>query len=194
MVARHRACFLAGIALCLLIACSQQHPSFNATDITGADFGKGFSLTDHTGKRRTLADFRGKIVAIFFGYTQCPDVCPTTMADMVQVKQSLGADGDKLQVLFISVDPERDTQQVLSEYVPGFDPSFIGLRGTAEETAQVAKEYKVFYRKVEGKTPTSYTVDHTAGVYVHDREGRLRLFIKYGMPVDAIADDLKKLL
>jgi protein SCO1/2 len=178
--------------LCLLAACSQR-PSFNATDITGAEFGRDFSLPDHTGKRRTLADFRGKVVAIFFGYTQCPDVCPTTMVDLVQVRQKLGADGDRLQVLFVSVDPERDTPTVLAAYVPGFDPTFIGLRGTAEETEKAASEYKVFYRKVDGRTPTSYTVDHTAGIYVHDREGRLRLFVKYGTPVDAIVEDLRKL-
>jgi protein SCO1/2 len=181
------------IAVVLVAACSQR-PSFTGTDITGAEFARDFSLTDASGKRRTLADFRGKLVAVSFGYTQCPDVCPTTLADLAQVKQKLGADGDQLQVLFITVDPARDTPVVLGSYVPGFDPSFIGLYGTPEETEKVAKENKIFYRKADGQTPTSYTVDHTAGTYVHDREGRVRLFIKYGTPADAIADDLKKLL
>ena len=181
------------IAMFLLAACSQR-PSFNGTDITGAEFAREFSLTDASGKRRSLADFRGKVVAVSFGYTQCPDVCPTTLADLAQTRQKLGADGDKLQVVFVTVDPARDTPEVLGAYVPGFDPSFIGLYGTPEETEKVAKEYKVFYRKADGQTPTSYTVDHTAGTYVHDREGRVRLFIKYGTPAESIAEDLKKLL
>jgi protein SCO1/2 len=180
------------LSVALLAACSR--PTFNNVDITGADFGRDFSLTDHTGTRRTLADYRGKVVAIFFGYTQCPDVCPTTLADMALVKKKLGADGERLQVLFVSVDPERDTREVLAQYVPGFDPSFVGLYGTPEETARTAKEFKVFFQKVAGKTPTSYTVDHTAGTYVFDAEGRIRLFLKYGGDVDLIVADLKKLL
>ena len=113
-------------------------------------------MTDHTGAARTLADYRGKVVAIFFGFTQCPDVCPTTLTDMAEVKKQLGKDGEKLQVLFITVDPERDTQMVLSKYVPAFDPSFVGLYGSPEQTAATAKEFKVFYQKVAGKTATSY--------------------------------------
>ena len=180
------------LSVALLAACSR--PTFNNVDISGADFGRDFSLTDHTGTRRTLADYRGKVVAIFFGYTQCPDVCPTTMADMALAKKKLGADGERLQVLFVSVDPERDTREVLAQYVPSFDPSFVGLYGTAEETARTAKEFKVFFQKVAGKTPTSYTIDHTAGTYVFDTEGRIRLFLKYGGDVDLIVADLKKLL
>lgn len=180
------------LSVALLAACSP--PTFNNVDIAGADFGHDFSLTDHTGTRRTLADYRGKVVAIFFGYTQCPDVCPTTMADMALVKKKLGADGEKLQVLFVSVDPERDKREILAEYVPGFDPSFVGLYGTPEEIARTAKEFKVFFQKVAGKTPTSYTVDHTAGTYVFDKDGRIRLFLKYGGDVDLIVADLKKLL
>ena len=180
------------IGLLLLSACSP--PTFNNVDVTGADFGRDFSLTDPSGARRTLADYRGKVVAVFFGYTQCPDVCPTTLSDMAQVKKKLGPDGDKLQVIFITVDPERDTPQVLAQYVPGFDPSFIGLYGTSDEIAKTAKEFKVFYQKTPGKTPTSYTMDHSAGTFVYDKEGHLRLFLKQGGSVDSVAADLKKLM
>ena len=131
---------------------------------------------------------------VFFGFTQCPDVCPTTLSDLAEVRKRLGADGDRLQVVFITIDPERDTAALLSEYVPGFDPSFIGLYGTAEETAMTAKEFKVFYQKVPGKTATSYTMDHTAGAYVFDKEGRVRLFIRHGASVDDITADLRQLL
>lgn len=185
-----RLLWILGIAV--LAACSP--PTFNNVDVTGADFARDFTLTDHTGARRTLADYRGKVVAIFFGFTQCPDICPTTLADMAQVKKKLGTDGDRLQVLFITVDPARDSREVLAQYVPGFDPSFVGLYGTDEEIARTAKEYKVFYQKVAGKTPTSYTIDHTAGTFVYDKEGRLRLFLKHGGDIDAIVADLKKLL
>jgi len=184
--------FAAAFAVALLAACSP--PTFNNVDITGAEYARDFALTDHTGARRTLADYRGKVVAVFFGFTQCPDVCPTTLADMAQVKKALGSAGDKLQVLFVTVDPERDTQQVLAQYVPGFDPSFVGLYGTAEETAKAAKEFKVFYQKTPGKTPTSYTIDHTAGSYVFDKDGRIRLFVKHAAGVEPIVADLKKLL
>jgi len=176
----------------LLAACSP--PTFNNVDVTGADFARDFALTDHTGARRALADYRGKVVAVFFGYTQCPDICPTTLADLAQVKKRLGADGDRLQVIFITVDPERDTREVLAQYVPGFDPSFVGLYGNSEETARTAKEFKVFFQKSAGKTPTSYTIDHTAGTFVFDKEGRLRLFLKHGGGIDPIVADLKKLL
>ena len=183
--------FLCLLWVTLLAACSP--PTFNNVDVTGADFARGFALTDHTGARRTLADFRGKVVAVFFGYTQCPDVCPTTLSDMAQVKKKLGADGAQLQVLFITVDPERDTRELLAQYVPGFDPGFVGLYGTSDEIAATAKEFKVFYQKTPGKTPTSYTVDHTAGTFVYDKDGRLRLFLKHGGGVDPIVADLKKL-
>jgi protein SCO1/2 len=180
------------LILALLAGCSPT--KFNNVDVTGADFARDFALTDHTGARRTLVDYRGKVVADFFGFTQCPDICPTTLADMAQVKKKLGSDGDRLQVIFITVDPERDTREVLAQYVPGFDPSFVGLYGNSEETARTAKEFKVFYQKSPGKTPTSYTIDHSAGTFVFDKEGRLRLFLKHGGGIDPIVADLKKLL
>lgn len=181
-----------------LAACDKlpgkQQVSFQNTDVTGLDYAKGFALTDHTGKPRTLADFKGKVVVVFFGYTQCPDVCPTTMAEMASVMQKLGPLADQVQVLFITLDPERDTQQLLANYVPAFDKRFIGLRGTLEQTAQTAKEFKVFYSKVPGTDPGSYTIDHTAGSYVFDRDGRLRLFIRHGQGPDPIVHDLRQLL
>jgi protein SCO1/2 len=182
------------VSALLLAACGGGAQKFNGTDITGANYARDFALTDHTGAKRTLADYRGKVVAIFFGFTQCPDVCPTTLADMAQVKKTLGKDGDQLQVLFITVDPERDTQQVLARYVPGFDPSFVGLYGSPEQTAATAKEFKVFYQKVAGKTATAYSVDHTAGTYIVDRDGRVRLFMRHGEKVEPIAQDLKRLM
>lgn len=153
---------------------------FKAIDITGADYGKALSLPDQDGKTRTLADFKGKVTVVFFGYTQCPDVCPTTMAELAQVKKALGADGDRVQGVFISVDPERDTPERLKAYMQGFDPSFIALRGTPEQTAATAKDFRVYYSKVPGKTEGSYTMDHTAGSYIFDTTGRLRLFTRYG--------------
>ncbi|MBW8897294.1 MAG: SCO family protein [Massilia sp.] len=172
----------------------KQQVAFQNTDVTGLDYAKGFSLTDHTGKPRTLADFKGKVVVVFFGYTQCPDVCPTTMAEMATVMQKLGPLADQVQVLFITLDPERDTQQLLASYVPAFDKRFVGLRGTPEQTAKTAKEFKVFYAKVPGSDPNSYTIDHTAGSYVFDRDGRLRLFIRHGQGPDPIVHDLRQLL
>lgn len=177
-----------------LAGCDGASPRFNNVDITGANYARDFKLTDFNGKTRTLADFRGKVVVVFFGFTQCPDVCPTTLSDMAEVKKRLGQDGDKLQVIFVTLDPERDTPQVLAQYVPGFDPSFVGLYGTREQTAVTAKDFKVFYQKVPGKTETSYTLDHTAGSYVFDREGRLRLFLRHGGGVEPIVADLKTLL
>ena len=173
---------------------SDKAPAFHATDITGVDYGKGFALTDHTGKPRTMDDFRGKLVVMFFGYTQCPDVCPTTMADMATVMKELGPAARDVQVLFVTVDPERDTQELLSNYVPAFDASFIGLRGDAAATARVAKEFKIYYAKVEGADPKAYTVDHTAGTYVFDKQGHLRLFIRHGQTPALIAHDLRQLL
>jgi protein SCO1 len=178
----------------LLAACDPAGPRFNNVDVTGASYARDFRLTDFNGKPRTLADFRGKVVVVFFGYTQCPDVCPTTLSDMAEVKKRLGPDGDRLQVIFVTLDPDRDTPQVLSQYVPAFDPSFLGLFGTRDETAAVAKDFKVFYQKVAGKTETSYTLDHTAGSYVFDREGRLRLFLRHAGAVEPIVEDLRKLV
>jgi protein SCO1/2 len=185
---------LAAVAGTGLAACSDRKPSFNAVDITGADYAKGFTLADADGKQRTLADFKGKVVVMFFGYAQCPDVCPTTMTEMAQVKQQLGKDGDKLQVLFVTVDPARDTAEVLKAYMGAFDPSFVALIPTADELAALAKDYKVYYKKVEGKTPTSYSMDHSAASYVYDTQGRLRLYARYGAGVPAMVSDLKTLL
>lgn len=186
---------LAALAFAAVVAaCSGGKPSFNSVDVTGAEFGRDFALTDHAGKRRTLADFKGKAVAVFFGFTQCPDVCPTTLAEMKAVRSLLGADGERLQVLFITIDPERDTPELLGKYVPAFDPSFIGLYGDADATARTAKEFKVFYQKSQGTTPGSYSMDHTAATFIYDPQGRLRLFAKYGMGPDALAQDIKRLL
>ena len=186
-----RACLAA--ALVVLAACQPAH-KFQNTDISGASYGREFALTDHTGKPRTLADFKGKVVTMFFGYTQCPDVCPTTMVEMTEVMKQLGADADKVQVLFVTIDPERDTQALLAQYVPGFDPRFLGLTGTPAQIAATAKEFKVFYQKVPGQTESSYTMDHFAGMYVFDPAGRIRLFVRYGQKPDAIADDVRALL
>jgi len=168
--------------------------AFKAIDITGADYAQGLDLPDADGKRRTLADFKGKITLVFFGYTQCPDVCPTTMLELAEVKKTLGADGARVQGVFVTVDPERDTAEVLKAYVGAFSPDFVGLRGTAEETKAVARHFKVFYAKVPGKTDGSYTMDHTAGSYVFDAQGKVRLFTRYGSGAEALAHDLKLLL
>jgi protein SCO1/2 len=185
---------VAGIAGLNLAACGQAKPNFNGVDITGADYAKDFSLTDANGKTRTLADYKGKVVVLFFGYAQCPDVCPTTMSEMAQVKQQLGADGDKLQVLFVTVDPARDTPEVMKAYMGAFDPSFVALIPTAEQLPAVAKDFKVYYKKVDGKTPTSYSMDHSAASFVYDPQGRLRLYERYGAGVPALVSDLKTLL
>lgn len=181
--------FLAAfLCVTLLAACGPSGPAFKNTDITGADWARELSLTDHTGKPRTLADFRGKVVVVFFGYIHCPDVCPTTLAEMKMVLEQLGEGGKRVQVLFVTVDPERDTPELLGHYVPAFHPSFIGLYGDAEQTAKAAKEFKVFYQKVPGSTPKNYSVDHTAGSYVFDPQGRIRLFVRYGQAGDLTAD------
>ena len=178
-----------------LAGCEPAKLPFNAIDITGVQgYGNDFRLTDHTGKPRTMADFRGKVVAIFFGFTQCPDVCPTTLAEMKQVMQLLGKDSERLQVLFITIDPKRDTPELLNKYVPSFNPAFLGLYGDAAATAQVAKDFKIIYRAVPGKTADSYTMDHSAGMLVFDPEGRLRLFMNYGLAADKMAADIKRLL
>jgi protein SCO1/2 len=178
----------------LFSACSPNAPHFTAIDITGADYAKGFSLTDHNGQTRTLQDFKGKIVMMFFGYTQCPDVCPTSMSEMAQIKQLLGKDGERVQCLFVTVDPERDKPEMLKEYMAAFDPTFLALVPKPEKLAELAKDYKVYYKKVEGPTPTSYTMDHTAGSYVYDTQGKLRLFTRYGTKPELTAADLRQLL
>lgn len=187
-----RAALLAFVAVA---ACSgPDHPQFHGTDITGADYAKDFSLTDHTGKLRHLSDFHGKVVTVFFGYTQCPDVCPTTLATMAEVLRLLGAEASKVQVLFVTVDPERDTPELLSQYVPAFNPHFLGLYGDMATTAAVARDFKVVYKKQGDITGPNYTVDHSAGTYVYDPAGRLRLYIKHGESAAVIADDLRVLL
>ena len=167
---------------------------FQGVDITGAEYARTLSLPDQNGKPRTLDDFKGKVTVVFFGYTQCPDVCPTTMAELAQVKKSLGKDGERVQGVFVTVDPERDTPAALQAYMASFDPSFVALRGTLEQTKATAKEFKVFYAKVPGKVEGSYTMDHTAGSYVLDTKGNVRLFVRYGGPAEALAADLKALL
>ena len=180
--------------LLALVACGEKQLKFENTDLTGLDYGKGFSLNDHTGKPVTLDTYKGKVVVLFFGFTHCPDVCPTTMAEMSAVMKELGPDADKVQVLFATLDPERDTRELLSQYVPGFDPRFVGLYGTPEQVAATAKEFKVFYQKVPGKTPDSYTIDHTAGSYVFDKNGKLRLFLRHGGGPAPVVHDLKLLV
>lgn len=168
-------------------------PQFKLTDVTGANFGKRLELTDHNGKPRTLADFRGKVVTLFFGYTQCPDVCPTTLAEMAQVVKALEPDGDRVQVLFVTVDPERDTPELLKQYVPAFNPAFLGLRGDAEATQRTAKEFKIFYQKQPLKGG-GYSMDHSAGTYILDTQGRLRLYAQYGRGAADIVHDIRILL
>ena len=191
-----RALLALSLAACtLLAACDSNKPQFKNTDITGADYAKDFALTDHTGKPRNLADYKGRVVSVFFGFTNCPDVCPSTLAEMKGVLAKLGPeDAKRVQVLFITVDPERDTQALLAQYVPAFDPSFTGLYGDLESTRLVAKNFKVFFQKVPGKTPGSYSVDHSAGSYVYDTQGRLRLFVRHGQPLDGLVADFKLLL
>lgn len=187
----HRA--LRMLALLVLGACTQP-AHFSATDITGAEWGRDFHLSDHNAKPSQLADFKGKAVVIFFGYTQCPDVCPTTLSGMAEVAKLLGADADRVQVLFITLDPERDTPAVLARYVTAFNPAFLGLSGDLAATAATAKEFKVFYQKQAGSTAGSYTLDHTAASYVYDPAGRLRLYVAYGTPPEKIAGDIRQLL
>ncbi len=201
IIPARRALLLAGLtSLVTLAACDgvllggAGKPTFKAVDITGAEYARSLSLQDPDGRTRTLADFKGKVVVVFFGYTQCPDVCPATMAELAEVKRSLGADGARVQGLFVTIDPARDSAELLKAYVANFGPDMLGLRGTPEQTVATAKEFKVFFNKVPGKTDTSYTMDHTAGSYVFDAKGRVRLFTRYGTGAQALADDLKILL
>ena len=183
--------------LMALAACDRlQTPkiAFFNTDITGLDYANAFSLTDQNGQPRSLSDFKGKVVFVFFGYTHCPDICPTTLSEMVSIRKALGPDADRLQVLFITLDPERDTPELLASFVPAFDPSFIGLTGDQVTIDKVATDFKVFAQKVPGKDGKSYTIDHTAGSYVFDQQGRMRLFVHQGQPTEALLKDLKQLL
>ncbi|MBS0468874.1 MAG: SCO family protein [Proteobacteria bacterium] len=181
-------------AVGILAACSPKGPKFQGVDLTGAEYARDLPLTDQYGKERSLKDFAGKVVVVFFGYTQCPDVCPTSMAELAEVKRSLGADGDKLQGIFVTVDPERDTPDMLKSYMATFDPSFIALRGTPDQLAAVAKDFKIYYKRVDGQTPTSYTMDHSAGSYVYDTKGRLRVYHRYGAGAQSLAADVRALL
>ena len=181
-------------AAAALGGCAENKPQFHAVDITGADYAKDFALPDAEGRLRTLKDFAGRAVVVFFGYTQCPDVCPTTLAEVAQAKQLLGADGSRVQAVFVTLDPERDTPQVLKAYLQHFDPGFVALRGTPEQTQAAAKEFKVFYAKVPGKAEGSYTLDHTAGAFIFDADGRVRLFTRYGAGAKALAGDIQQLL
>jgi len=185
---------LAALLVLGLAACDGASPKFRSTDITGVDYGRSLELTDHTGKARRLEDFRGKVVVVFFGFTRCPDVCPTTLADAAQAMRELGPDADRVQVLFVSVDPERDTQEALAKYVPAFDARFLGLRGDLEATRRATKEFKVYFEKRPGKTPDDYSVDHSAQSYVLDPQGRLRLFVRHDRMAEDLAPDLRVLL
>lgn len=177
-----------------LSGCGKDKPAFKGVDITGADYAQGWELTDHNGQVRTLKDFAGKAVVVFFGYTQCPDVCPTALQEMVEAKQLLGADADKLQGVFITVDPERDTPELLKAYMANFGPDFVALHPTPEQLPKVTKDFKIYYKKVEGKTPTSYTMDHSAGSFTFDPQGRVRLYNRHGSGAAALADDVRMLL
>jgi protein SCO1 len=182
-------CLALGVA-----ACGPTGPKFQGSDVTGGSFGRDFKLTDPSGAQRTLADFRGKVVVIFFGYTQCPDACPTTLSELASVMQTLGTDAARVQVLFVTIDPERDTAALLAQYVPAFNPTFLGLRGDAQATADVAKEFKVLYQKQPGTTPGNYSMDHSAGTFIFDPEGRLRVYVSYGQPPEVFAHDIGALL
>lgn len=196
---RRRAVLAAGTTAVLALAgCDRLTPapkaSFQGVDITGADYAKKLSLADPDGQVRSLDEWKGKVVVVFFGYTQCPDVCPTTLAELAEVKRSLGPDGDKVEGVFVSIDPERDTPALLKQYIGNFGPGFVALRGTPEETKAAAREFKVFYSKVPGKAEGSYTMDHTAGSFLFDPQGRVRLFTRYGSGAQALAGDIKALL
>jgi protein SCO1/2 len=193
--------FPAALAAVLMVlaaaACSPDAPKFNSTDITGGSVGAdagAVKFTDHTGAPRTLADYRGKVVAVFFGFARCPDICPTNLAEWAQVRQQLGSDADKLQVIFITVDPQRDTQAILAGYVPAFDKSFVGLYADASTTKQMADKFKVFYAKAPNKDGSDYTIDHTAASYVLDAKGNVRLFVRHGVGVEPLTADIRQLL
>ena len=186
---------LACTAAFTLTACKDdKKPSFQGVDVTGADYAKDIPLNDVNGQKRSIKDFSGKVVAVFFGYTQCPDVCPTTLQELLEVKQALGADGDKLQAVFVSLDPERDTPEVLKAYLANFDQSFVGLSGTPDELAAGVKGFKIYFKKVPGKAEGTYTVDHSAGTYLYDPQGRLRIYERYGAGPQVLVQDVRALL
>ena len=185
-----------GLALGLLtlgVGCAEK-PAFKGIDITGADYAKSFELPDQNGQVRTLKDFAGKVTVVFFGYTQCPDVCPTSLTELAQAKALLGADGDRLQGVFVSVDPARDTPEIMRAYMAQFDPSFLALQATPEQLETMKTSFKIYFKKVDGPTPTSYTMDHSAGSYVYDTQGRVRLYHRYNSGAQTLVDDVKLLL
>ena len=197
MAARRLILGAAVLGALALAGCDRAGPAaggFKAIDITGAEYARSFDLPDASGQRRTLSDFKGRVVVVFFGFTHCPDVCPTTMIELAKVKKALGPDGARVQGIFITVDPERDTPELLRAYVNNFDPSFVALRGTAEETAALAKQFKIFFAKVPGKTEGNYTIDHTAASFVFDANGKVRLYTRYGSGAEALKNDLRLLL
>lgn len=182
----------------IFTACTEKKLEFKSVDITGADYAKDFSadgtMLDHNGTPRSIKDFAGKIVVVFFGFVQCPDVCPTTMAELAEVKKLLGRDGDKLQALFITIDPDRDTLPVLKAYMANFDPTFLAMRTTPDKLVILAKDFKTYYKKAPGRTDTSYSMDHSAGSFVYDTTGKVRLYTRYGSGAEALASDIKLLL
>lgn len=182
------------LSLALLLSGCSESSRFVSTDLSAVEWGKDFSLTDHKGQVRRLADFRGKAVVLFFGYTQCPDVCPTTLVTMRDAMALLGEDAQRVQVLFVTLDPARDTPQLLAQYLPSFHPSFLGLLGDDNAIAALAKDFKVFYVKQPGSTPSSYSIDHSTSSYAYDPQGRLRLLLRHGEAPANIAADLKLLL
>ena len=197
MAVRRRALIGLAAAAGLLAGCERAgtpRPQFNGIDITGAEYARALDLPDTSGQMRHLADFKGKVTVVFFGYTQCPDVCPTTMLELAEVRKALGADGARVQGVFVTIDPDRDTPEVLGAYVGNFSPDFVALRGTPDETQAVARQFKVFYQKVPGKAPGSYSMDHTAGSYIFDDKGRVRLFTRYGGGAESLKHDLQILL
>lgn len=172
----------------------QPQASFNGIDLTGAEWGKDFQLTDHRGQDRTMKDFRGKVVMLFFGYLNCPDMCPTAVAQMAKVRSKMGSEADRVQGLFVTLDPKRDRPEILEQYLGSFDPSFLGLRANDVATAAAAREFKVFYAAQPAGPSGSYTVDHSGGVYLLDGKGRLRLMVRPGASVEAMANDVHQLL
>ena len=186
---------LLSLLIISMLGCSPK-PSFKNVDITGSTaFGNNFSLLDSNGNAKTMADYKGKVVVVFFGFTQCPDVCPTTLTEMDEALKLLGPKADKVQVIFITVDPERDTASVMAQYVPAFNSRFVGLRPADEAGLEkVAKDFRIYYKKVPGSKPGSYTMDHSAGSYVFDQNGQLRLYIKHAQGPEVLAHDLKNIL
>jgi protein SCO1 len=194
-----RSLVFALVALALVAGCGQKstpppESSFNATDITGAPWGKDFALTDHNGVARSLKDFRGKAVALFFGYTHCPDVCPTTLSEFAMALRQMGDEANRVQVLFVTLDPERDTPELLAKYVPAFNPAFLGLHTDSKSLAKLTADFKVVYQKNSGNDPKNYLIDHSTGTYIYDPQGRLRLLVPYGSKPKNIAADLHTLL